>query len=86
MKAVKYPHLEEKILTLLRDRPRPAYAVAEVIGISKDEAFLVIRRLKDKNMAFYHNGRWHECAPPATKDTSVFPRPGYSTPSVGFFW
>lgn len=85
MKEARFSEWDDVVLLMLRERPRPAYAVAHLLGLSKDEAFLIIRRLKSKDRAYYYNGRWHECASKATKDTSIFPPPKHNVPKIGFF-
>ena len=85
-KETKCPELEEPILELLKQCPQSTRAVADKLGIAKDDAWLVIRRLKDRQRCFCHNGRWYECAAPAKADTSVFPKPPYQTRAVGFYW
>lgn len=86
MRKGKFAELDNTVLGMLRERPRPARGVARDLGMSKDKAFLIIKRLKQREMAYYHNGRWYECAPQATKDTSIFPRPQHRVPNVGFYW
>ena len=85
-KEIKFTELEEPILELLKACPRSTRAVADKLGIAKDDAWLVIRRLKDRNRALLYNGRWHECPAQVKVDTSVFPRPPYQTRAVGFYW
>lgn len=85
MKKQEYGPLEKEILRLLKERPRPAYAVAQLLGIDKLAAYTMIKRLKSHGHTYYHNGRWHWLPEPTTIEGSMFPAPKYKTKCVGWW-
>lgn len=84
----KEADIEEKILERLALFEETAYRIGKYIGVSKQEAEEILHKMKCKGLIHWRSKQDAvrlKNIKNATADTSIFPKPWWKTPEVGFY-